>query len=44
MVAAALEHFGTFHSVFFSSGRIALGRFQRTNIDDLRYAFERRQR
>jgi NAD(P)-dependent dehydrogenase (short-subunit alcohol dehydrogenase family) len=40
MVAAALERFGTFHSVFFSSGRIALGRFARTNIDDLRYAFE----
>jgi NAD(P)-dependent dehydrogenase (short-subunit alcohol dehydrogenase family) len=40
MVAAALERFGRFHSVFFSSGRIALGRFQRTNIDDLRHAFE----
>jgi NAD(P)-dependent dehydrogenase (short-subunit alcohol dehydrogenase family) len=40
MVAAALERFGTFHSVFFSSGHIALGRFPRTTIDDLRSAFE----
>ena len=39
MVEAAHEHFGTYHSAFFSSGRIALGRFVRTSIDDLRAAF-----
>jgi NAD(P)-dependent dehydrogenase (short-subunit alcohol dehydrogenase family) len=40
MVARAAETFGGFHSAFFSSGRIALGRFLKTNVDDLRYAFE----
>ena len=39
MVEAAHERFGTYHSAFFSCGRIALGRFQRTSIDDLRAAF-----
>lgn len=39
MVEAAHEQFGTYHSVFFSSGRIALGRFLRTSIEDLRAAF-----
>lgn len=35
MVAAALDAFGTYHSVFYSSGRIALGRFSRMSTDDL---------
>ncbi len=39
MVDAAQKRFGTFHSVFFSSGRIALGKFLKTNVDDLRAAF-----
>jgi NAD(P)-dependent dehydrogenase (short-subunit alcohol dehydrogenase family) len=39
MVAAALEHFGTYHSVFFSCGRIAVGRFTKTTPDDLHAAF-----
>jgi 3-oxoacyl-[acyl-carrier protein] reductase len=38
MAAAAVERFGTYHSVFFSSGRIAVGRFTSTTIDDLRAA------
>lgn len=40
LVEAAKSEFGTFHSAFFSSGRIALGRFSKTNVDDLRSAFE----
>jgi NAD(P)-dependent dehydrogenase (short-subunit alcohol dehydrogenase family) len=39
MVHAALDAFGTFHSAFFSSGRIALGKFVRMSTDDLRGAF-----
>lgn len=39
MVAAATNRFGTFHSAFFSSGRIALGKFLRTSLDDLQGAF-----
>ena len=39
MIEAAHEHFGTYHSAFFSSGRVALGRFVRTSIEDLRAAF-----
>ena len=35
LVAAALERFGTFHSAFFSSGRIALGRFSTTTEEQL---------
>jgi NAD(P)-dependent dehydrogenase (short-subunit alcohol dehydrogenase family) len=38
LAAAAVERFGTFHSAFFSSGRIAVGRFTSTTIDDLRAA------
>jgi NAD(P)-dependent dehydrogenase (short-subunit alcohol dehydrogenase family) len=38
MVAAALHRFGTFHSAFFSSGRIALGKFLRMSADDLHAA------
>jgi NAD(P)-dependent dehydrogenase (short-subunit alcohol dehydrogenase family) len=38
MVDAALARFGTFHSVFFSSGRIALGKFLRMSADDLQAA------
>jgi NAD(P)-dependent dehydrogenase (short-subunit alcohol dehydrogenase family) len=40
MVAAALARFGTYHSAFFSSGRIALGKFARMSVDDLRSAFQ----
>ena len=40
MVDAAMKRFGTFHSAFFSSGRIALGKFLRTSVDDLRGAVE----
>ena len=40
MVDAAMARFGTYHSVFFSSGRIALGKFARMTADDLRAAFE----
>lgn len=40
MVEAALDRFGTYHSAFFSSGRIALGKFARMEIDDLRGAFQ----
>jgi NAD(P)-dependent dehydrogenase (short-subunit alcohol dehydrogenase family) len=39
MVEAALARFGTYHSVFFSSGAIALGKFSRMTADDLRAAF-----
>ncbi len=39
MVEAAIRRFGTFHSAFFSSGKIALGRFSRMSADDLRGAF-----
>jgi NAD(P)-dependent dehydrogenase (short-subunit alcohol dehydrogenase family) len=39
MVDAALGAFGTFHSAFFSSGRIALGKFLRMSTDDLAGAF-----
>jgi NAD(P)-dependent dehydrogenase (short-subunit alcohol dehydrogenase family) len=39
MVDAALARFGTYHSAFFSSGRIALGKFARMSADDLRAAF-----
>jgi NAD(P)-dependent dehydrogenase (short-subunit alcohol dehydrogenase family) len=39
IVATALEKFGTYHSVFYSSGRIAVGRFTKTTEDDLRAAF-----
>ncbi len=39
MVDAAITTFGTFHSAFFSSGRIALGKFTRMSTDDLRGAF-----
>ncbi len=38
LAAAAVERFGTFHSAFYSSGRIAVGRFTSTTIDDLRAA------
>ena len=38
MVEAALATFGTYHSAFFSSGRIAVGRFTSTTVDDLRSA------
>ncbi len=40
MVALAMEEFGGYSSVFFSSGQIALGRFLKTSPDDLRAAFE----
>ncbi len=39
MVEAATKRFGTFHSAFFSSGRIALGKFLRTSVEDLQGAF-----
>jgi NAD(P)-dependent dehydrogenase (short-subunit alcohol dehydrogenase family) len=39
MVAKANSAFGTFHSAFFSSGRIALGKFNRMSADDLQAAF-----
>jgi NAD(P)-dependent dehydrogenase (short-subunit alcohol dehydrogenase family) len=39
MVEAAVNRFGTYHSVFFSSGAIALGKFSRMSADDLRAAF-----
>jgi NAD(P)-dependent dehydrogenase (short-subunit alcohol dehydrogenase family) len=39
MVEAALARFGTYHSAFFSSGSIALGKFSRMTADDLRSAF-----
>jgi NAD(P)-dependent dehydrogenase (short-subunit alcohol dehydrogenase family) len=39
MVDKAKSVFGTFHSVFFSSGRIALGKFGRMSADDLQAAF-----
>jgi NAD(P)-dependent dehydrogenase (short-subunit alcohol dehydrogenase family) len=39
MVACALENFGTYHSVFFSCGRIAVGRFTKTTAEDLHAAF-----
>lgn len=38
MVDVATKRFGTFHSAFFSSGRIALGKFLRTSIEDLQRA------
>ena len=38
MVEAATKRFGSFHSAFFSSGRIALGKFLRTSIEDLQGA------
>jgi NAD(P)-dependent dehydrogenase (short-subunit alcohol dehydrogenase family) len=38
LVEAALGTFGTYHSAFFSSGRIALGKFARMSLDDLRSA------
>ena len=40
MVEAATKRFGTFHSAFFSSGRIALGKFLRTSAEDLHGAFQ----
>jgi NAD(P)-dependent dehydrogenase (short-subunit alcohol dehydrogenase family) len=40
MVAAAHQRFGTFHSAFFSSGRIALGKFAKASVDDLHGAFQ----
>jgi NAD(P)-dependent dehydrogenase (short-subunit alcohol dehydrogenase family) len=40
LVELAKAEFGTFHSAFFSSGRIALGRFSKTTVDDLRAAVE----
>jgi NAD(P)-dependent dehydrogenase (short-subunit alcohol dehydrogenase family) len=39
MVSAALTRFGTYHSAFFSSGTIALGKFARMTADDLHAAF-----
>jgi NAD(P)-dependent dehydrogenase (short-subunit alcohol dehydrogenase family) len=39
MVDCAKSAFGTFHSAFFSSGRIALGKFNRMSTDDLQAAF-----
>jgi NAD(P)-dependent dehydrogenase (short-subunit alcohol dehydrogenase family) len=39
MVDAAVQRFGTFHSAFFSSGRIALGKFMRTKPEELQAAF-----
>ena len=39
MVEKARSTFGTFHSAFFSSGRIALGKFGRMSADDLEAAF-----
>jgi len=39
MVEAAHDRFGVYHSAFFSSGRIALGRFVRSSTSDLRTAF-----
>ncbi len=39
MVDAALARFGTYHSAFFSSGRIALGKFARMSVEDLQAAF-----
>ena len=39
MVAKANSAFGTFHSAFLSSGRIALGKFNRMSADDLQAAF-----
>ena len=39
LVDAAGARFGTFHSAFFSSGRIALGKFTRMSTDDLQAAF-----
>ena len=35
----ATSRFGAFHSAFFSSGRIALGKFLRASVDDLQGAF-----
>jgi NAD(P)-dependent dehydrogenase (short-subunit alcohol dehydrogenase family) len=40
MVDRAKSVFGTFHSAFFSSGRIALGKFNRMSADDLQAAFQ----
>lgn len=40
LVEAALDAFGTFHSAFFSSGQITVGRFLKTSIDDLRAAVQ----
>ena len=39
MVERAKAVFGTFHSAFFSSGRIALGKFVRMSTEDLQAAF-----
>ena len=39
MARAGVDRFGTFHSVFFSSGHIAGGRFLKTSLEDLRGAF-----
>ena len=39
MVDRATSVFGTFHSAFFSSGRIALGKFGRMTTEDLQAAF-----
>lgn len=39
MVSAALDAFGAVHSAFFSSGRIAGGRFVNATVDDLTGAF-----
>ena len=39
MVDRATTVFGCFHSVFFSSGRIALGKFSRMSTEDLQAAF-----
>ncbi len=39
MVERATSVFGTFHSAFFSSGRIALGKFGRMSTHDLQGAF-----
>ncbi len=38
MVASALVRFGCYHSAFFSSGRIALGKFARMTVEDLHAA------
>jgi NAD(P)-dependent dehydrogenase (short-subunit alcohol dehydrogenase family) len=39
MIAAAQRRFGTFHSAFFSSGRIALGKFAKASVEELQGAF-----
>lgn len=39
LVEAAKNRFGTYHSAFFSSGRVATGRFLNSKVEDLQAAF-----